>query len=63
MNPCTDEDAFLGECLGTLRVLVLTRDGQVLTLVASECARQSCSVVVVLCCCILLDTVEVLHQV
>lgn len=47
VHPSTNEDSFLCQSLRTLRVLVLARDGQVLTFVTCQgpCQRRAMEVV------------------
>lgn len=63
MHPCREEHALLGKSLGTPRVLVLTRDRQVVASVTGESARQGRPVVEVRASGILLNSAEVFLQV
>ena len=63
MHPCREEYALLGKSLCTPRILVFTRDRQVVATVTSESARQGRPMVEVRARGVLLNSSEVLLQV
>jgi hypothetical protein len=63
MHSCTNEDTLLGQCLGTLWVLVFGSNGEVLAAIASECPRQHSPIVEILARCIFFNSVQIVAQI